>query len=125
MNIILCSGDKIQGQEIIIAESKSIDMEQVKEKYYGRSIAEKAEFSEVGSQRAFSNLYKAEGWLSHRGYSYGSLDGNYNPVAICKGEYTLPQKWHNMTLRQQDSVVGIMISNNWRTSKVTVIIFEQ
>lgn len=120
MNIILCSGDQIKGQSIVLMEGKIIDMEQVKEKYLGREVKQKIAFNKPGT---FKSYWAAEGWLKENGYSCGSM-AHPNPTAICKGEYDLPEKWHNLTLKQKKNIAGLIISKDFREGEVTIILFE-
>lgn len=90
------------------------------EKILGREIKETYTFKEKGT---FQSLYAAEGWCSKNGYSYGSLDGHSNPIAIRKGKYDLPQKWHNFSESEKKSVGGIIDSNDWREGEVKIYIF--
>ncbi len=86
-----------------------------------REILQELTFFEKGK---FESMYAAFGWLTQSGFSYGSTDRNPNPVAIQKGEYTLPQKWHNFTAKQKSQVDGIITSTNWRDGEVKVIIYK-
>lgn len=85
-----------------------------------RKIKLKLTFKEKGT---FQSMYAAESWLSKNGYSYGSTCV-FEPVAIVKGEYNLPQKWYNLTQEQKINVDGIMQSGNWREGAVEIIIYE-
>jgi hypothetical protein len=77
----------------------------------------------------FGAMYAAQHWLKDNGYSYGSTSkdrktcGN-EPVAIMKGEYRLPQKWHNFTAQDKTMADGVMIAFDWREGDVRVILFE-
>lgn len=102
-------------------------MEQTKEKYLGRDVHSKLSFKEKGT---FKSFWAAQGWLTCHGFSYGSTACNRGvggpvPLALCKGEYTLPQKWHNLTHAEKKSVIGVMISNDFREGEVTIIFFEE
>lgn len=77
----------------------------------------------------FGALYAAQHWLKEHGYSYGSTDKDRrtcvnNPVAIMKGEYLLPQKWHSFTSQDKSMADGVMIAFDWREGSVRVILFE-
>jgi hypothetical protein len=87
-----------------------------------REILQEITFNDKNG--TFENMYAAFGWLTHSGFSYGSTDRYPNPVAIQKGEYTLPQKWHNFTAKQKSQVDGIITSNDWREGEVKVIIYK-
>jgi len=86
-----------------------------------REIKEEHKFKGYGT---FQGLYLAHEWLHNNGYYWGSLDGRFNPVAIVKGDYKLPEKWHNFTLAEKKSVDGIITSSDWREGEVKVIIYK-
>ena len=86
-----------------------------------REIKQELTFKEEGT---FQSYYAAEGYLAHIGYSCGSLDGSFNPVAIQKGEYTLPEKWHNFKAKDKNVIAGIMTSNDWREGEVKVTLYK-
>lgn len=86
-----------------------------------REILQEITFNEKGT---FESVYAAQGWLITSGYNYGSMDGRFNPIAFQKGEYTLPEKWHNFTAKQKTQVDGIITSNDWREGEVKVIIYK-
>lgn len=88
--------------------------------HHRRIIKEEHTFNEHGT---FESLYAAEAWLSSKGYSTGSLDGLGQPVAIVKGEYNLPQKWHNFNAKEKTLVDGIITSSNWREGEVKITIY--
>lgn len=88
-----------------------------------REILQEITFNEC-SKWPFENLYAAQGWLTVSGFSYGSTDRYPNPVAFQKGEYTLPEKWHNFTAKHKSQVAGIITSSNWREGEVKVIIYK-
>lgn len=69
-------------------------------------------------------MFAAESWLKSQGYSSGSTTHGYQPVAIMKGEYLLPQKWHNFTREDKAMIDGVMISTDWREGEVKIILFE-
>lgn len=71
----------------------------------------------------FESFYEAGHWLSENGYSCGSTSC-MSPVAIRKGEYDLPQKWHNLSKEEIDSVDGIMFSSNFREGEVEIYIYK-
>ena len=86
-----------------------------------REILQDLTFKEKGT---FQSLYAAKRWLTENGYESGSLDA-CNPVAIQKGEYVLPQKWHNLGPIIKSAIIdGIMTSNDWREGEVKVIIYK-
>lgn len=86
-----------------------------------RKILIEKTFKEEGT---FQGMYAAQKWLHDEGYSYGSTTRHSDPVAIRKGEYDLPQKWHNFSALGRQSVDGIMTSNDWREGEVKVIIYK-
>jgi hypothetical protein len=71
----------------------------------------------------FESLYAAQAWCKQNGYSYGSLCGN-EPIALCRGDYFLPQKWKNITKLGRDIVTGVMVSNDFREDFVNVILYK-
>lgn len=73
---------------------------------------------------AFKSMYAAYSWLRENGYSYGSTTRYPMPVAIRKGIYDLPQKWHNLTVEEAASVDGIITSKDWREGEVKVKIYK-
>lgn len=74
----------------------------------------------------FSALYAAQEWLKANGYSYGSLCGPGAPVAVCRGEYRLPQKWRNMDKKERAFVDGRMeASPDFRSGEVKVTLRDQ
>lgn len=86
-----------------------------------RIVKEERIFKERGT---FKSLYAAEGWLYSKGYSTGSLDGSWHPVAVVKGDYNLPQKWHNFSAKEKSLVDGIITATDWREGEVKVIIYN-
>ena len=73
----------------------------------------------------FKSMYAAQHWIKEQGYDYGSSSG-MQPVAVMKGDYYsygLPHKWKNFTVKQINSVHGIMTGDH-RDGPVTVIIYE-
>lgn len=77
----------------------------------------------IDVQGEFKSLWASEKWLKDNGYSYGSSCRGM-PIAICKDEYTLPQKWKNLTKAEKKSVDGILITS-FREGPATIIIFEK
>lgn len=71
----------------------------------------------------FQSMWAAQTWLKQNGYSYGSSCREM-PIAVCKGEYNLPQKWKNFTKAEKKTVDGILITS-FREGPATVIIFEE
>ena len=86
-----------------------------------REILQEITFNEKGT---FQGYYTALLWLSQSGFDTGSLDAPYNPVAFMKGEYTIPQKWHNLRPEHKSLIAGIITSSNWREGEVKVIIYK-
>lgn len=64
-------------------------------------------FSEV-SQEKLANLKAAFQWLEKNGYSYGDYQQE-NPIAIQRGEYTLPRQWGDMADQDKKQVAGVLI----------------
>jgi hypothetical protein len=94
----------------------------------GRKILSEQTFIKTG--QTFGAMYAAQGWLKEHGYSYGSGDSNRqtggsNPVAVIKGAYGLPQKWHNFTKEDKQKCDGVMIAYDWREGDVRVILFAE
>ena len=71
----------------------------------------------------FRSYNAAKDWAYDEGYSVGSTDSG-GVVALQKGEYTLPQKWRNMSDIDRANVDGIMYSENFREGAVTVNIYK-
>lgn len=77
----------------------------------------------------FKSYYAACEWLNKNGYSFGSTSvnrqsGGKQPVAVTKGEYDLPQKWHNLSKQEQKSVIAVIDSDDYREGEVRIIFFE-
>lgn len=73
----------------------------------------------------FESMYAAQGWLTEKGYGYGSSSCGY-PVAVMKGsyyDYDLPEKMKNFTAKETASVHGI-ITGELRYGPVTVHLYE-
>jgi hypothetical protein len=85
----------------------------------GRKIKEEKTFDVPGT---FESMYAAERWLSENGYKTGS-SCREEPIAIQKGQYTLPQKWKNFTKADKAMIDGVMITS-FREGPCKVIIFE-
>lgn len=102
-------------------------MAEIKQKLFnGRPIKEEKTFEADG--RTFGSWYQATGWLHENGYSYGSSAVNRNgvgpvPVAIQKGQYTLPQKWHNFSKEEKDRCDGVIIPIDTRAGQTKIVIF--
>lgn len=100
-------------------------MAEIKEKRWnGRKVAAEMEFQNDGND--FSGYYESVDWCHAHGYNNGSMDAGArgNPIAIQKGEYTLPWKWHNFEPSDKKLIDGVIISDNWRNGSVKVLIFE-
>lgn len=96
------------------------------EKFLGRIIKEKYVFE---NKSEWGGMLLAQQWCGQNGYLYGSTSidrqsGGNTPVAIMIGGYDIPEKWHNMTKDTQNSVDGVMVSDDWRAKSVTVYIFN-
>lgn len=90
----------------------------------GRNIAFERTFENEG--QTFGGYYAACQFVSGIGYKFGSMDagGRGNPIALMKGEYTLPEKWHNFTKEDKQRIDGIMTSTSWRQGEVKIILFD-
>jgi len=88
-------------------------------KHLGKIVKEVKVFDVPGT---FESMYAAERWLRENGYSYGSTGRGSDPVAILKGGYDLPQKWHNISALGRSIVDGVMYCG--RDEKATVYIFN-
>ena len=86
-----------------------------------REIKQELTFKKEGT---FQSVYDAIAWLSENGYSSGAMDGPFNPIAIRKGEWDLPLKWHNFDKEDKESIDGIMTSNDWREGEVKVTLYK-
>lgn len=72
--------------------------------------------------RTFGAFYDAKKWLLDNGYSYGGTDiGSYVPVM--KGEYNIPQKWHNLSKSDIENLSGVIHSSDYREGVVEVRLF--
>lgn len=91
-------------------------------KYKGNEIEVAEYFSEPGD--TYESFYAAMGWLHENGYQFGSIDHPKKYIAITKGDYNLPQKWHNISQKQKDKLVGFLFSNSFREQPVAVYIFK-
>lgn len=102
-------------------------MSEIKLKLFnGRRVKEEKIFEANGTFGAFNN---ARYYLKENGYSYGSTcvsrqTAECMPVAIRKGEYDLPQKWHNFSREGKAACDGVMISDDFREGSVKMILFE-
>jgi hypothetical protein len=95
----------------------------------GRKVLSEQTFSKPEGE-TFGAMYAAQRWLRANGYSWGSTDsdrksGGSNPVRILKGDWTLPQKWHNFTKEDKQKCDGVMIAYDWREGDVRVILFAE
>lgn len=103
-------------------------MSEIKKKTYnGHIIKEEKTFEPDG--RTFGSYYQATGWLHENGYSYGSSavnrsGGGIIPIAVQKGKYSLPQKWHNFTQEDKAKCDGVILSDDSREGYSKVLIFE-
>jgi len=92
----------------------------------GRKVMSEQTFNKPEGQ-TFGGYYAALEWLGKNGYSDGSMDagGRHNPIALVKGPYNLPQKWHNFTKEDKQKCDGVMIAYDWREGDVRVILFAE
>lgn len=92
--------------------------------YLGRKIIVQQNFTKK-EDRPFDALYQAQSYLKDLGYCYGSLSVTSSPnVAIKKGEYDLPQKWHNFNKEEISLIDGVIRSVDYREGQVTVMLFN-
>jgi hypothetical protein len=85
-----------------------------------RDVIIKKEFKVDGT---FASVRAAQSWLKDNGYSYGSMCGDM-PIAIQRGEYSLPEKWRNINSRGLDLIDGMIESSDFREGSVVVTIFK-
>jgi hypothetical protein len=82
--------------------------------YLGKKILVQQNFTKK-EDRPFDALYQAQSYLNDLGYSYGSLSVTSSPnVAVKKGEYDLPQKWHNFDKEEISLIDGVIRSHDYR-----------
>jgi len=94
------------------------------EEYLGRKIIAKKIFTKKEDQ-PFDAFYQAEAYLNEIGYSYGSLSvTTSNNIAIQKGQYKLPQKWHNLNKEDSPLMDGVIRSLDYRNGEVSVYLFK-
>jgi len=92
--------------------------------YLGRKILVQQNFTKK-ENRPFDALYQAQSYLNDLGYSCGSLSITSSPnVAVKKGEYDLPQKWHNFDKEEISLIDGVIRSLDYREGQVTVMLFN-
>ena len=92
--------------------------------YLGKKIHTQQNFTKK-EDRPFDALYQAQSYLKDLGYSYGSLSVTSSPnVAVRKGEYDLPEKWHNLDKKEIASIDGVIRSLDYREGQVTVMLFN-
>lgn len=92
--------------------------------YLGKKIHTQQNFTKK-EDRPFDALYQAQSYLNDLGYSYGSLAVTSSPnVAVKKGEYDLPQKWHNLDKEEIALIDGVIRSLDYREGQVTVMLFN-
>mgnify|MGYP003613607855 FL=1 len=106
--------------------SRSVTDENNDSEYYylGRKIMVQQNFTKK-EDRPFDALYQAQSYLNDLGYEYGSLAVTSSPnVAVKKGEYDLPQKWHNLDKEEIASIDGVIRSLDYREGQVTVMLFN-
>jgi len=106
--------------------SRSVTDENNDSEYYylGRKIMVQQNFTKK-EDRPFDALYQAQSYLNNLGYEYGSLAVTSSPnVAVRKGEYDLPEKWHNLDKKEIASIDGVIRSLDYREGQVTVMLFN-
>lgn len=106
--------------------SRSVTDENNDSEYYylGRKIMVQQNFTKK-EDRPFDAFYQAQSYLNDLGYEYGSLavTSSLN-IAVRKGEYDLPQKWHNLDKKEIASIDGVIRSLDYREGQVTVMLFN-
>jgi hypothetical protein len=92
--------------------------------YLGRKILVQQNFTKK-EDRPFDAYYQSLTFLNDRGYDYGSLavTSSLN-VAVKKGIYDLPEKWHNLDKEDIASIDGVIRSSDYREGSVTVMLFN-
>jgi len=106
--------------------SRSVTDENNDSEYYylGRKIMVQQNFTKK-QDRPFDALYQAQSYLNDLGYEYGSLAVTSSPnVAVRKGEYDLPEKWHNLNKEEIALIDGVIRSSDYREGQVTVMLFN-
>lgn len=89
------------------------------ELWSGRKVDSRIYFKCKGK---FESYYKAIGWLSDNGYSYGSTSVG-SAVGIMLGDHNI-QKWHNLSSEDIKALHGVMISSDFREGQVEIILFK-
>lgn len=89
--------------------------------FEGRKVKDVLLFEEGEEYFAYKNALIRLGEL---GYSSGSISYE-DPIAVMKGEYRLPQKWHNLSFDQKKSVDAVMVSSNFREGVVRILFFNE
>lgn len=88
-----------------------------------RDIKESKEF--LISNEYFLNLYTAMQYLQDNGYSYGSMSLNM-PIPIQIGsDYNLHQKWYNLSEGEKKNIDGVILSDDFRSGMVKILIFNK
>ena len=92
--------------------------------WFYRKILSQQKFTKK-EDRPFDAFYQAVAYLSDSGYTYGSLavTSSLN-VAVRKGKYDLPEKWHNLDKDDIESIDGVIRSLDYREGSVTVMLFN-
>jgi hypothetical protein len=106
--------------------SRSVTDENNDSEYYylGKKIMVQQNFTKK-EDRPFDALYQAQSYLNDLGYEYGSLAVTSSQnVAVRKGEYDLPEKWHNLDKEEIASIDGVIRSLDYREGQVTVMLFN-
>lgn len=108
----------------MVKVSNKIQIDQNDSEYYylGRKILVQQNFTKK-EDRPFDAYYQTMSYLNDLGYSCGSTCLSQN-VAVKKGEYNLPQKWHNLSNEDINSIDGVIRSLDYREGTVTVILFN-
>lgn len=116
---------QLEAEKQAVVSGSVTDSSNDSEYYYlGRKILSQQNFTKK-EDRPFDAFYQAGAYLSDSGYSYGSLAVTLSPnVAIKKGNYNLPEKWHNLDKEDIASIDGVIRSLDYREGSVTVMLFN-
>lgn len=98
-------------------------MAQIQNKYWlGRLVTEEKTFEFLKDSGSHNALYRAQAHLKLQGFSYGSPDED-NPIAFVKGEYGLPEKWHNLMGFDKQRIDGVILTFGFRNQQSVKLVF--
>lgn len=86
----------------------------------GKVSAEEKTFDRT--ERDFGAVTQAEDYLEAAGYSIGSMQSD-NPRALVKGKLRIA-KWWNIDREEYHRIDGLMLSDDYRTGSVLVVLFK-